>query len=78
MNISVSDNLSIKQIAEIALKACDAEYLNIEFDINKPNGQYRKDVSINLLKQKIPSFNPINLYNGIKKTYNYLIENNIM
>jgi nucleoside-diphosphate-sugar epimerase len=78
MNISVSDNLSIKQMAEIALKACDAEYLDIEFDIDKPNGQYRKDVSIELLKQKIPSFNPINLHDGIKQTYTYLIENNII
>jgi GDP-L-fucose synthase len=78
MNVAISNNLSIKQMAEVALKACDAEYLEIEFDATKSNGQYRKDVSIDLLKQKIPSFNPINLYDGIKKTYFYLIQNNML
>jgi len=78
MNVSTLDNLSIKDMAKIALKACDAEYLNIEYDISKPNGQYRKDVSIELLKSKIPSFNPLPLYEGIKKTYQYLIKHDII
>jgi GDP-L-fucose synthase len=78
MNVAVDENLSISEMAHIALKACDAEHIKIEYDITKPNGQYRKDVSIGLLKEKISSFNPINLYDGIKKTYNYLIENNII
>jgi nucleoside-diphosphate-sugar epimerase len=78
MNVSISDNLTIKQMAEIALKACGAEYLDIEFDTAKPNGQYRKDVSADLLKHKIPSFQPMNLHDGIKQTYNYLITNNIL
>jgi GDP-L-fucose synthase len=76
MNVAIDENLSIAEMAQIALKACDAEHIKIEYDITKPNGQYRKDVSIDLLKSKIPSFSPINLYDGIKKTYNYLIENN--
>jgi nucleoside-diphosphate-sugar epimerase len=78
MNISVSENLSISEMAQIALKACDVEGIKIEYDITKPNGQYRKDVSIKLLKEKIPHFNPIKLYEGVKKTYNYLLENNII
>ena len=78
MNVAIDENLSIAEMAQIALKACDAEHIKIEYDITKPNGQYRKDVSIGLLKSKIPSFSPINLYDGIKKTYNYLIENNII
>ena len=78
MNVAVDENLSIIEMAHIALKACGAEYLDIEFDINKPNGQYRKDVSVDLLKQRIPSFNPIKLEDGIKQTYNYLIKNNIL
>jgi len=73
MNVAIDENLSILEMAQIALKACSAEYLNIEFDITKPNGQYRKDVSINLLKEKIPVFNPIKLEDGIKQTSNYLI-----
>lgn len=78
MNVSVSENLSIYEIAKIALKACNAENLQIEFDLVGPDGQYRKDVSNDLLIEKISSFNPIGLYDGIKKTYNYLIENKIL
>jgi GDP-L-fucose synthase len=78
MNVSIDENLSITEMAQIALKACNAEHIKIEYDTTKPNGQYRKDVSFDLLKEKIPYFEPINLYNGIKKTYNYLIENNIL
>jgi len=78
MNVAIDENLSITEMAKIALKACDAEHLTIEFDTTKPNGQYRKDVSINLLKQKIPSFSPMRLEDGIKQTYNYLIENNVL
>lgn len=78
MNVAISENLTIRQMAEIALKACDAEHLSIDFDTTKPNGQYRKDVSVDLLKEKIPSFNPMNLFDGIKQTYNYLITNNML
>jgi GDP-L-fucose synthase len=78
MNVAINENLSISEMAQITLKACDAEYIKIEYDTTKPNGQYRKDVSVNLLKEKIPSFNPIDLYNGVKKTYSYLIKNNIL
>jgi GDP-L-fucose synthase len=73
MNVAIDENLSIKEMAQIALKACDAEYIKIEYDITKPNGQHRKDVSSEILKEKIPLFSPINLHDGIKKTYNYLI-----
>jgi len=78
MNVAISENLTIKQMAEIALEACNASYLNIEFDTTKPNGQYRKDVSTDLLKLKIPSFNSRNLYSGIKQTYDYILENNVL
>ena len=78
MNVAIPDNLTIKQMAEIALKACGADDLDIEFDTTKPNGQYRKDVSVDLLTSKIPSFNPKNIYDGIKQTYDYLTKNNIL
>lgn len=69
MNVASEENLTIKEMAQIALEACDAKHLNIEFDSTKPNGQYRKDVSIEKLKKFIPHFNPYNLFDGIKKTY---------
>jgi GDP-L-fucose synthase len=78
MNVAIDENLSISEMAQIALKACGAEHIEIEYDTTKPNGQYRKDVSSEILKSNIPLFNPINLHDGIKQTYNYLIENNII
>ena len=76
-NIS-TDNYSIKNIAEIALKACDAEYLELKFDISKPDGQFRKDVSNEKMNKIIPNLKMTSLYDGIKKTYNYLNENSII
>ena len=69
-NVAAEEVYSIKQIAEIALKACDASHLKINFDKSKPNGQHRKDVCINKLKKAIPDFNPKSLYQGVKETYN--------
>ena len=68
-NVATEQNVSIDEIARIALKACDAEHIDIEYDSTKPDGQYRKDVSINKLKTLIPGFSAISLYDGIKNTY---------
>jgi GDP-L-fucose synthase len=78
MNVAIDENLSITEMAQIALKACGAEHIKIEYDTTKPNGQYRKDVSSEILKSKLPLFNPINLHDGIKKTYSYLIKNKVI
>lgn len=68
-NVATSQNISIKEIAKIALKACDATNLSIKFDMDKPDGQFRKDVSIAKLSRLIPDFTPIDLYDGIKSVY---------
>ena len=72
-NVATPENLSIKEMAEIALDACDSNHLEIIWDASKPNGQFRKDVSVELLKQSIPNFNPISLHQGIKLTYQHLV-----
>jgi GDP-L-fucose synthase len=72
-NVSTSENLSIKEMANIALDACSSNHLNIIWDNSKPNGQFRKDVSTDVLKSKVIDFNPILLHQGIKLTYEYLI-----
>lgn len=71
-NIATEQNISIKEIAEIAIKACDASSLNIEFDITKPDGQFRKDVSIEKMKKIFPEFKATALYHGISSTYSIL------
>ena len=72
-NVATSENLSINEMAKIALDACNSNHLKIIWDTSKPNGQFRKDVSIELLKQNIFDFNPILLHEGIQKVYkNYI------
>ena len=39
------------------------------FDKTKPDGQYRKDVSIEKLKGLLPNFKTLPLSEGIKKVY---------
>jgi len=77
-NVATEVVLSIKEMAEIAINACDASHLKIEFDTSFPNGQHRKDVSIDKLKSIIPNFKSIDLFTGIQKTLQYIIQNNIL
>jgi len=71
-NVATTENYSIKEIAEIALKSCNSSNLAINFDTTKPNGQYRKDVSIKKLNTLFPEYSPISLSDGIKNIYNSL------
>jgi GDP-L-fucose synthase len=68
-NVATEDNLSIEEMAKIALNSCDLDDVKIFFDITKPDGQYRKDVSIDKLKSLLPNFKPLPLHKGIKKVY---------
>lgn len=68
-NVAVSDNLSIKKMAEIALKVCDAEDIDIVWDSSKPDGQYRKDVSNQKMMNILPDFKFTSLEEGILRTY---------
>jgi GDP-L-fucose synthase len=69
-NVSVSQNLSIKETAEIALKACEAENVEISWDSTKPDGQYRKDVSNDKMLRLLPDFDFTTLEEGVYRTYN--------
>jgi GDP-L-fucose synthase len=68
-NVATEENYTVKKIAEIALDACDAKDLQINFDTSKPNGQNRKDIDIKMMKSLFPDFKPIKLYEGIKQVY---------
>jgi len=71
-NVATEQNLSIKQIAEAALSACSAEHLTINWDTTKPNGQLRKDVSIDKLLSIMPDFSATDIKQGIKQVYDQL------
>jgi GDP-L-fucose synthase len=68
-NVSGEENYSIDEMSKIAIHSCDADYLDIKWDTSKPNGQYRKDVSIEKLKSLLPNFSPLKLSEGIKLVY---------
>ena len=78
MNVAVKENLSISEMAMIAKIAMGATGLEIQFDTTKPNGQMRKDVSVERVQTAIPQFSPRTLYEGILQTYNYLLEHKIL
>lgn len=69
-NVATVENLTIKKMADIALTACNANHLSINWDTSKPNGQYRKDVSVEKLNILLPGFKPLSLFEGIKRIYN--------
>ena len=69
-----SENYTVKKIAEIALDACDANDLQINFDTSKPNGQNRKDIDIKIMKSLFPDFKPIKLHEGIRQVYKNIMD----
>ena len=71
-NVATEQNISIDDIARTALRACEATNIKIEYDSSKPDGQFRKDVSIDKMKSIFPEFKATRLYHGIGSTYSIL------
>ena len=67
-------NYSIHDIAKIALDACDADDLEIEYDSSKPDGQFNKAIDGSKLKAKFPTFEFTSLYTGIRLVYQTTFE----
>ena len=67
-NIAPQENLSIKEIADIAVKDMD---VSIKFDPSMPSGQYRKDADTTLFRSIFPDFEFTPLSIGLKKCYEY-------
>lgn len=67
-NVAPDEIYTIDEIAKIAIGIINS---NIEIKYNKemPNGQYRKDVSNSKLRSIIKDFKFTSLEDGIKKTY---------
>jgi GDP-L-fucose synthase len=68
-NLATKENITIGDIAKIALDATNSGHLKIEFDITKPNGQQRKDLCIKKFDELIPNYKFIELKEGIKNFY---------
>ena len=77
-NVATEENLSIRDIAEIARKIIGGDTVKgFDYDITKPDGQYRKDVSIEKLKKIFPKFKAKSLEDGIKETFDYIKKHQI-
>ena len=75
-NVATEENLSISEIAETARQVIGNGIVkNFSYDVSKPDGQHRKDVSIEKMIKLIPNFKTTPLHEGIKKTFEYLKEN---
>ena len=72
MNIATDENYTIDKIANIALKVCDAEHLEIKYNPNRPNGQMRKDIDTKIFEKNFPDIKLIKLSEGIKEIYEKL------
>lgn len=68
-NLATKENVTINDITKIALRVTDSEHLLIKYDKTKPNGQMRKDLSIEKFERLIPNYDFINLEDGIRKYY---------
>ena len=72
-NVAGDDNLTIREMAEIALTVTGNTHLKITFDTTKPNGQLRKDVSNKKLKKIFPNFKFTKFEDGINELYNHYV-----
>lgn len=68
-NVCPDENLTIREIVDIALKACGATYLKVNWDASKPDGQLNKEASNAKFKTILPDFKFTSLEQGIKKAY---------
>ena len=67
-NVATPTNLSINEMANIALKTLNKD-LKIQYSNPELDGQYRKDVSSELMLSYIPDFEFTSFEEGIKKVY---------
>lgn len=70
-NVAPNWNLSIDEIAKVALKVCGLDDIAIVYNSSKPNGQHRKDVDTSIMNSLMgnPSFTDLDV--GIKRIYDY-------
>lgn len=72
LNLTTADNLTIDQMARMALEATNSQHLKIQYDTTKPNGQYRKDIDATKFKNIFANYKFTSYIKGIKQTYNTL------
>jgi GDP-L-fucose synthase len=69
--VATNENRSIREIAEIALEVTGNHDLELMFDANAPDGQFRKDVSNIKMMSLFPEFQFTTLSDGIRIVYDH-------
>jgi GDP-L-fucose synthase len=69
--VATNENRSIREIAEIALEVTGHGDLELLFDTNAPDGQFRKDVANSKMMSLFPEFQFTALSDGIKRVYDH-------
>ncbi len=68
-NVAPKEVYTINEMAEIGIRSCNKEHLNIKYDNSKPDGQYRKDVDSSKLLSILDNFQFTPLGDGIRRVY---------
>lgn len=71
MNVAPDEEYSIAEMVRIALHACDCGNMTIKYDRSKPDGQYQKTVSNQVLKSVIPDIKFTPLKTGIREVFDH-------
>lgn len=72
-NVTTPENLSVDEMARIALRITNSEHLEIRYDNTKPNGQYRKDIDDSKFYKIFPDYKFTSYHDGLRRTYKSLI-----
>ena len=69
-NVAPDESLSIRQIAELALKVTGNTIFKLNFDLDwDKDGQFRKDASNDVMRELFPNFKFTSLEDGLKAVY---------
>jgi len=77
LNVATEELLTIKEMTDIILEICNASDFKVNWDSKYPDGQLRRDLKIDRLRELAPDFKITPFREGVKKTYD-LIKNNLI
>lgn len=68
-NVAPQVNMSINEMARIALDVCECDTFTVSYDSSKPNGQHRKDVNTSLMEKYLPDLEFRSLRDGMSSLF---------
>lgn len=71
MNVAPDEEYSISELANMAIHACSRDHIEIKYDRSKPDGQYQKTVSNQMLRSIMPDFEFTPLKTAIREVFEH-------